>query len=87
MEKLMAVNEFISDNILHSAVWDSAEEVQKKKAVNQAERMLKRFFPKIYTDEVPVEHLAEQSLWILKIDDMFQRAEWVQPIFLLMVYQ
>lgn len=75
MEKLMAVNEFISDNILHSAVWDSAEEVQKKKAVNQAERMLKRFFPKTYIDEVPIEHLAEQSLWILKIDDMFQRAE------------
>lgn len=75
MEKLMAVNEFISDNILHSAVWDSAGELQRKKAVNQSERMLKRFFPKIYTDEVPIEHLAEQSLWILKIDDMFQRAE------------
>lgn len=75
MEKLRAVNEFISDNILHSAVWDSAGELQRKKAVNQSERMLKRFFPKIYIDEVPIEHLAEQSIWILKIDDMFQRAE------------
>lgn len=75
MGKVMAVTEYISDNILHSSVWDSANEVQRKKAVNQSERMLKRFFPKIYPTEVPIEHLAEQSLWLLKIDDMFQRAE------------
>ena len=75
MKKIIAVNSFIAENILHSGVWDSATEEQKKKAVNQSERTLKRFFPSIYADEVPVEHLAEQSLWILKIDDMVQRAE------------
>lgn len=75
MEKVNAVNSFIAENILHSGAWDSATEEQKKKAVNQSERTLKRFFPKRYEAEVPVEHLAEQSLWILKIDDMFQRAE------------
>lgn len=75
MEKVNAVNSFIAENILHSGVWDSATEEQKKKAVNQSERTLKRFFPKKYESEVPVEHLAEQSLWILKIDDMVQRAE------------
>ena len=75
MNKVQQVTEFISENILHSGVWDSASEVQRKKAVNQSERMLKRFFPKVYTSEVPIEHLAEQSIWILKIDDMFQRAD------------
>lgn len=75
MEKLMAVNEFISYNILHSGVWDSAEEVQRIKAVNQAERTLKRYFPKKYEGGVPVEHLAHQVIWILKIDDTIQRAE------------
>lgn len=75
MEKLIAVNDFIAENILHSSVWDSATEEQKKKAVNQSERTLKRLFPRVYTEEVPVEHLAEQSIWILKIDDMVQRAE------------
>ena len=75
MEKVNAVNSFIAENILHSGVWDSATEEQKKKAVNQSERTLKRFFPNIYSDEVPIEHLAEQSIWILKIDDMVQRAE------------
>lgn len=75
MEKLVAVNDFIAENILHSSAWDSATEEQKKKAVNQSERTLKRLFPRIYAGEIPVEHLAEQSIWILKIDDMVQRAE------------
>lgn len=75
MDKVQLVNEFIVENILHSGVWDSADEVQRKKAVNQSERMLKRYFPKVYTEEVPVEHLAEQSIWILKVDDLFQRAD------------
>lgn len=75
MEYVKVVDEFISENVLHSGVWDSATGEQKKKAVNQSNRTLKRFFPNIYTDEIPVEHLAEQSLWILKIDDMVQRAE------------
>ncbi|HBI7084835.1 TPA: hypothetical protein K8M77_000306 [Clostridium perfringens] len=75
MDTVKQVNDFIADNILHSEVWDSATEQQKKKAVNQANRTLKRMFPKVYTAEVPIEHLAEQTLWILKIDDMFQRAE------------
>lgn len=75
MGKLEVVNEYISENILHSSSWDSADEKQKIKAINQSERTLKRLFPKIYTSEIPVEHLAEQCIWILKIDDMVQRAE------------
>lgn len=75
MANVQTVNTFIEENILHSGAWDSATESQKTKAVNQAERTLKRLFPKVYPMEVPVEHLAEQSVWILKIDDMLQRAE------------
>ena len=75
MNRVQEVDSFIRDNILHSAVWDSAEEVQRIKAVNHAERTLTRYFPNIYADEVPVEHLAHQVIWILKIDDGIQRAE------------
>lgn len=75
MDKMGAVNNFITENILHSEVWDSANETQKLKAINQSERTLKRMFPKKYPAEVPIEHIAEQSIWILKIDDMVQRAE------------
>lgn len=75
MVNVQAVSDFIAENILHSGVWDSASDIQKLKAVNQAERTLKRLFPKVYTAEVPIEHLAEQCIWILKIDDMVQRVE------------
>ncbi len=75
MDKMQQVDLFIKDNILHSTVWDSANELQKLKAVNQSERTLKRYFPKIYKEGVPVEHLSHQSIWLLKIDDFVQRAE------------
>ena len=75
MDRVQEVDSFIKDNILHSSVWDSAESVQRTKAVNQAERTLKRYFPRVYANEVPVEHLAHQVIWLLKIDDTIQRAE------------
>lgn len=75
VENLKAVNDFIAENILHSSAWDSANETQRIKAINQSERTLKRLFPKAYKDSIPIEHIAEQSIWILKIDDMVQRTE------------
>ncbi|WP_300857258.1 hypothetical protein [uncultured Clostridium sp.] len=75
MDKMTQVDSFIRDNILHSAVWDSANELQRIKAVNQSERTLKRYFSKTYKDDVPIEHLSHQAIWLLKIDDFIQRAE------------
>lgn len=75
MDLLGEVEKFIQLNILHSGSWDTAENTQKLKAVNQAQRTLKRLFPKTYIENVPVEDLSEQCVWILKIDDMFQKAE------------
>ena len=75
MDRVQEVNDFITENVLHSEVWDSATDIQRGKAVKQTERTLKRLFPKKYKENIPVEHLAEQCLWILKIDDMIQRAE------------
>lgn len=75
MTKVDDINLFINNNVLHSGVWDTADDTQRLKAVNQAERSLKRYFPKRYKDSIPVDHLAEQTIWLLKIDDMIQRAE------------
>lgn len=75
MDKMQQVDLFIRDNILHSTVWDSANELQKLKAVNQSERTLKRYFSKTYKDDVPIEHLSHQAIWLLKMDDFIQRAE------------
>lgn len=75
MDRVQEVEIFIAENILHSGVWDNATESQKVKAINQAERTLKRYFPDYYEGSIPVEHTAEQCIWIMKIDDMVQRSE------------
>lgn len=69
------VSAYIDENILHSKVWDEADVKTRTKAVNNAQRMLKNMLPKIYGESIPVEHLSEQSIWMLKIDDSFQRSE------------
>ena len=74
-DKIQQVHDFISEYILQSSAWDSATTEERKKAVNHSERTLKRLFPTVYTGEIPVEHLAEQSNWVLKIDDTLQRVE------------
>lgn len=67
--------DFINANVLHSEAWDKTDPTQKSKAVNNASRVLKRMFPKIYKETIPVEHLAEQCIWMLRVDDMFQKSE------------
>lgn len=71
------VTQYIQDNILHSKVFDNATETQKNKAVNQAINTLLRYLPDVYKDResLPVEDVAEQVLWLLKIDDSMQRAD------------
>lgn len=74
---LEAVATYIDENVFQSKVWDNATDVSRKKAVNTAKRSLTRILPEIYPDPeaIPVEHIAEQSIWIMKIDDTLQRAE------------
>lgn len=71
------VKAFIEENILQSKVWDASTEVYQRKAVNTAVRSLHRLLPDIYPKDkdIPVEHVAEQTVWLMKIDDTFQRAE------------
>ncbi len=69
------VDTFIGQNILHSDAWDTADTTAKTKAVNNSIRLLKRLFPKIYIETPPIEHIAEQSVWMLRVDDMFQKSE------------
>ena len=71
------VTQYIADNVLHSKLFDVATESQKTKAINQASITLLRYLPDVYKDEesLPVEDVAEQVLWLLKLDDSIQRAE------------
>ncbi|MGG4390482.1 hypothetical protein ABEU97_20320 [Priestia megaterium] len=74
---LEQVSAYISDNILHSKLFDNATAEQKNKAVNQAMNTLLRYLPDVYKDResLPVEDVTEQVLWLLKLDDSMQRAE------------
>lgn len=72
---LVEIGNYIEENILQSAVWDNADDRVRQKAINNATRILKTNLSKYYPDNIPVEHLAEQVIWMLKIDDSLQRAE------------
>lgn len=74
---LEQVSTFIQENVYHSRLYDNATDIQRKKAVNQAVNTLFRHLPDVYKDRdaLPVEDVAEQVLWIMKLDDSFQRAE------------
>lgn len=75
MDKYSDVNTFIDEFIYQSKVWDKADERSRKKAINQSIRTLQMLLPTVYGEDIPTEHLAEQTVWLMKIDDTFQRAE------------
>lgn len=76
-EKFLEIGSFIDENILHSSVWDEAEEKIRKKAVNNSALTLKKLLPKYFpdSDEIATDILANQVVWMLRIDDTFLRAE------------
>jgi hypothetical protein len=67
------VKSFIETNILHSALFDSADVTRQTKAVNNALANLRNYYGE--SREIPSEAIAYQTLWLLKIDDSIQRAE------------
>lgn len=75
MDKITEVSNYIDENIYHSKVWDIADNKARLKAVNNSERILKRLLSKHLGAEVPVEYLAEQAVYLMRIDDTFLRAE------------
>lgn len=76
-DKFLEIGTFIDENILHSGVWDDSEEKLRRKAVNNSTltltKMLSRYFPN--PEEISVDILANQAVWILRVDDTFLRAE------------
>jgi hypothetical protein len=71
------VTEYITDNVYHSSIWDEAEYDVKKKAVNNCIALLTVILKKYYTAEadIPIDVLAHQIVWFMRIDDTFLRAE------------
>lgn len=71
------VSNFIDANILQSQLWDAATPEYRSKAVNNAELNLKTLLADVYvgTESIPVDDIAQQAIFLMKIDDSFQRAE------------
>lgn len=75
MDKITEVSNYIDENIYHSKVWDKADSKARLKAVNNSERILKRVLKDYLGNEVPTEYIAEQAVYLMRIDDTFLRAE------------
>lgn len=75
-ELFSAVSKYIDDNILQSVLWDAADPTVKRKAANNAYESLSRLLPDVFQEkEIEVDDIAQQAIFLLKIDDSFQRAE------------
>ncbi|MCS1350318.1 hypothetical protein [Mechercharimyces sp. CAU 1602] len=66
--------------VLHSDAWDEVDDTKRQKALNNAERILYRYYSSSYDiddedNRMPVEAVYEQALWMLRKDDAIQKAE------------
>lgn len=70
------VKAYIDNFILHSAPFDDAGETLQRKAVNNAEHVLKSVYPR-FNDKnpLPIEVIAYQTIFMLAKDDSELRAE------------
>lgn len=71
------VTSYITENIYHSSVWDEADETNRQKAVSNSIETLLTYLPKYFTSEadIPINVLSQQTIWLMRIDDTFLRAE------------
>lgn len=77
MSVLEEVQSYIDENILHSDVFDAADENKKRKAVKNAENALYNYYRQFNPEENPIQiaAVAYQTIWLLQIDDSVRRAE------------
>lgn len=74
--ELVVVSTYVNDYVLQSYVWDNSDIKTRNKAINRARMTLTEIIGDVFTDgEIPTHILAEQAIWILKLDDTIERAE------------
>lgn len=74
MVDVNTVERFVTNNILHSELFDNADQTKKKKAVNQSKNILMEQLNTAEND-LSVQDVSEQAIFLLKIDSTIQRAE------------
>lgn len=76
-QTFLDVTAYIEESVYHSSIWDEAEETLRRKAVNNCIALLTSILADKYSVEadIPVDILAHQTVWFMRIDDTFLRAE------------
>lgn len=69
------VCDYVDAYLFNTGEWEQTPEQQRKKAINQAVRTLLNTLGDFYKMGIPVEHLAEQCNWIVRVDNMIAKAE------------
>lgn len=63
---IVAADAYFDEFVLNNEVWKAADEDVRKRALNNAFRILSRQYPR---REIPVEAVFEQAVWIMKITE------------------
>ncbi|MCW2278734.1 hypothetical protein [Heliophilum fasciatum] len=64
-------------DVLHNAEWVEADADTKRRALEQAEKQLYRYF-KIYTPDnrpLPAAAMYEQAIWLLRMDEAVRKTQ------------
>lgn len=75
LTELEAVTLYVNNNIYHSDAFDKADEIKRFKAINNAKRQLTANLPNKYENGIPTEDVAEQTIWLMRINDLMLNAE------------
>lgn len=74
---LTAADEYFDGFVVNNDAWVDADEPLKTRAYNNASNVLYRIYGYKYNENrpIPQEAIYEQSIWLLRMDDMMKRAE------------
>lgn len=76
-QTFLDVSQYITESVYHSAIWDEADDTLRRKAINNSIELLIIRLGDYFTVEadIPSNILAHQTVWFMRIDDTFLRAE------------
>lgn len=75
MTQQQEVLDYIAANRFDADEFDALSDTKKAKLINQSAQTLKTFLNYKTLELVPIEEIAEQCLWTLRINEYVKRAE------------
>lgn len=77
MTQLEQANKYFEEEVLHNGVWVQSDEPTKLRALRNAENDLYEYFPRFNRETRPLDNrvVFEQAFWLLRKDELIQKAE------------